>query len=252
LIGPGASNEQAEEIAKALQLEGIVVAFDNEPLRTLMHPGQVVAFCEAMVADMPTEQQKKLFGTLGITDSAQATWTKWLDNFEPNAFLLESMEEFIAKTRGLEYSIRDQIAAEERLQQFAYPLTIFGMLLGVGSFAHLIRWSKVGFLPESAQAAGSMRLTTLAMTMIGAMSMLDLAWTVMASQAGVMAEINPIAEYFISSATDLALFKVAFTGLGVGILYFARHRRVTQQATWMVCFVCTLLTFRWVVFDSML
>ena len=83
------------------------------------------------------------------------------------------------------------------------------------------------------------------------MSAVDLLWTIMAGQAGVMKEINPLAAGLIQTPTSLALFKVTATAIGCGLLYSFRDRRRVQEATWWMCLVCVLVTFRWVMFDSM-
>ena len=251
-IGPPAPGKHAQEITSALESDGLVVVFENEPVQTLMSSIEKLHFCEGLIADSPTKDDRLRFQQLGSTEAGQTRWAKWFDEFQPEPSLMQTMEDYVSTTRAAEHQIGDQIAAEERLERYAYPLTIFGMLLGIGSFAHLMRWSRVGFLPADAGATNDSRLITLAMAMIAAMSLFDLMWTILASQAGVMAEVNPIAGYFIDSPAGLAAFKVAMTGFGMGVLYFSRSRRIAQQATWMACFVCTLLTFRWVMFESML
>ena len=84
------------------------------------------------------------------------------------------------------------------------------------------------------------------------MSVLDLVWTILAGQAGVMTELNPLAAKFIDSPGQLAFFKMFATATGFGILFVWRQRRQVQQAIWWMCLVCVLLTFRWVMFDSMI
>ena len=83
------------------------------------------------------------------------------------------------------------------------------------------------------------------------MSLIDLAWTILAGQAGVMKEAihwQPL----IWIPPQLVAFKVTATGLGCGILYAWRRQKQIQDATWWMCLVCVLLTFRWVVFDSVI
>ena len=82
------------------------------------------------------------------------------------------------------------------------------------------------------------------------MAGLDLVWTILAGQAGVIREVNPFAASILQSPIQLVAFKFAATGLGIGILYVWRHRRQIQNVTWWMCLVSVLLTFRWVVLDS--
>jgi hypothetical protein len=67
-----------------------------------------------------------------------------------------------------------------------------------------------------------------------------------------MRELNPVAAQLVGSPMHLILFKVVATGAGGAILFIWRHRSQIQQAAWWMCLVCVLLTFRWVVFDSVL
>jgi hypothetical protein len=45
--------------------------------------------------------------------------------------------------------------------------------------------------------------------------------------------------------------KVAMTMLSAWILYHLRPYRIAQVTSWWLCLVCVMLTFRWVMFNSM-
>ena len=113
-----------------------------------------------------------------------------------------------------------------------------------------MRWPSAGDDPQHADQAA--RAVTIALCLMLGMLILDLTWTILAGQAGVMKEVNPIAAEMIDSPLQLAVFKIVTTSIGLGILYFWRNRHQIQFATWWVCLVCVLLTFRWVVFDSVI
>ena len=66
-----------------------------------------------------------------------------------------------------------------------------------------------------------------------------------------MKEVNPLAVGIVHSPQALAAFKVIATSLGFALLYALRKQKRGQEVTWWMCLVCVLVTFRWVIFDSM-
>jgi hypothetical protein len=49
----------------------------------------------------------------------------------------------------------------------------------------------------------------------------------------------------------LSIFKATATLLSCSLLLFLRRHPRAQLASWWLCLVCTLLTFRWLVLNSM-
>ncbi len=88
--------------------------------------------------------------------------------------------------------------------------------------------------------------------LILAMSGLDLIWTALSAAAGEMRELNPMAVHLVDSPELLVVFKMVVTLLACGILLTLRAQPKAQFATWWMCLVCVLLTFRWVVFQSLM
>jgi len=66
-----------------------------------------------------------------------------------------------------------------------------------------------------------------------------------------MRELNPLASRLISDPEALVAFKVVATLLGCGVLFALRRHSRAQLASWWMCLVCTMLTFRWLMFNSM-
>jgi hypothetical protein len=87
--------------------------------------------------------------------------------------------------------------------------------------------------------------------LIAGLSAVDLAWTVLVSQAGAMRELNPIGSQMIGDPLQLVAFKVLVTTAAVGLLYFCRQIPLARQASWWSCLVLTLVAARWLVFNSM-
>lgn len=143
--------------------------------------------------------------------------------------------------------------ATARLDSLAYPLTVFGMLMCVLAFGHLLAYPPFGFnavlvAPESPIA---MQAVVRSLALIAVLSCMDLLWTMLASQAGQMRELNPLGSRMITDPTTLIGFKFLATGFGVAMLFAVRRHHAAQVASWWMCMVLVLLSMRWVAFNSM-
>jgi hypothetical protein len=250
--GQPTSIRAARLCAASLQDDCIVVVFDDQPLRVLSHTAGEYEFCESMLAESPARDQVEQLIQYAETSAGREIWRGWLQDFSPDPELRALMQERIDAADSVEAQNLSEIAASARLEQFAYPLTIAGMLLGVIAFGHMLKWMSKGFDQPDGTTSESERFVVVALCLMMGMSVIDLIWTILAGQAGAMTELNPLAAQFIDSPMQLACFKVFATAIGFGILFAWRQRRQVQQATWWMCLVCVLLTFRWVMFDSMM
>ncbi len=66
-----------------------------------------------------------------------------------------------------------------------------------------------------------------------------------------MTELNPMGREFIQDPALLGVFKFVMTGIGVGLLFVLKQHRIAQTAAWWACMILTLLTMRWLTFNSM-
>jgi hypothetical protein len=239
---------QAREIVDALSADGIVVLFGNHHIVISESSSQDFTFCSTLLADNRTSEMRQDFVSLEPDEALRPQWSNWLDSFHPTGALREALSQRVEHIESIEQQNRQQIAAVQRLDQLSYPLTIAGMLIGVLAMGHMMQWAGKGLGEEGSAAV---RSTEIALLFVLAMSVIDLIWTILAGQAGAMKELNPFAAQYLHSPLSLALFKTVATACGCGILYIWRSRRQIQHATWWVCLVCVLLTFRWVVLDSM-
>lgn len=135
----------------------------------------------------------------------------------------------------------------------AYPLTLLGMVLSVIAFGHLLK-----SLPDHGAmrtnggvTAEIVRATVVSLGLVIVLSGLDLVWTLLASQSGQMRELNPLASRLISDPQALIAFKAVATLIACGLLFALRHHGRAQLASWWICLICTMLTFRWLMFNSM-
>lgn len=238
----------ARGLREELENAGMLIAFDGYPVRIVPIDGEGLSHLLAS-GDFVTESQ---LAELNLTDSDDETavWMNWLSGYEVSSELQSEIQAMIDRVVAFEAEFRSDIAQVARLEQYAYPLTVLGMLLGVVALGYMLQWAGHG-LHQFESTAESERYVVIALCMMAGMAAVDFIWTVLAGQAGQMKEVNPLAANFIESPAQLAVFKILATGIGFGILYFWRQRQQIRQATWWMCLVSVLLTFRWVMFDSM-
>jgi hypothetical protein len=63
--------------------------------------------------------------------------------------------------------------------------------------------------------------------------------------------MNPIGHELIDNPLHLMAFKLLVTSTAIGLLYVCRRIPLAQQASWWSCLVLTLVTARWLIFNSM-
>lgn len=250
---PPALVRNAMELAGFLNQGAVIVATTGGPSRILETASDKFEFFEVMLATNRSEQDVERFLSLVAPGQMREDWRRWLQTFVPDSSLRRMMTEQLQEIREIEAQNRGHAAALIRLAKFSYPLTVIGMFLGVVALGHMLKWAGRGLAADEADVSSpeNVRYVVVALFLMLGMSCLDLVWTILAGQAGIMKEVNPLAAGLVDSPARLAILKVVATGVGFGILFAWRQRRQIQQATWWMCLVCILLTFRWVIFDSM-
>ena len=241
--------ETARYVSRVLGSGMTLVLFDNHPVQVIGQGSHEVELYQTLLASHPTPKQ--IEGLVRYVDStdAQQTWQEWLISYNPPPDVKALLTERVNKVLSIEQQSGQHIVAKTRLSQFAYPLTVIGMVLSVIAFGNMLHWTGRALNgPESAETPEAVGYTVSALWLMLGMSAIDLIWTILAAQAGAMRELNPLAVGMIETPVQLACFKVVATLTGLGILYAWRERHQIQQATWWMCLVCVLLTFRWVVF----
>lgn len=244
----------ARELAEALNNDFPVVTFRDAPLSILAAASEQALFCETLLADAPSESMLDEFGKLSRSESQNQNWRAWGKEFVPSPELRAIMERRLRDHTESAARNLQQIAAVRRLDRLSYPLTIVAMLIGVLALGHLLRWTTIWADRAKAESPSreSIRPVEIGLLLMIGMSVIDLVWTILAAQAGAMRELNPLASGVVHSPAALVALKATATAVGCGILYAFRGRRQMQHAAWWLCLVCVLLTFRWIVFDSIM
>lgn len=253
-----AVNDLVRHVASQLNDDVILLAFRGIPGHFVARGSDEKAFLEAVLRKHTSE-----FLNAAPDGASRSAWTRWLEQFAPDRDLRNKLESRLAVLEDIASENATRNSATRRLARFSYPLTVLAMLLAVVSLGHVLKWSAfdmtsmirhspAGILesPLTYDHDGG-KYVSQALVLMSGMALIDWCWTVLASQAGVMHEVNPLAAGLIHSASGLAVLKVAALAVSFTIFYVLRDRRVVQQAAWWMCLVSVLLTFRWIVVDSL-
>ncbi len=177
---------------------------------------------------------------------------EWLTSFRPSLAFLADATAHLEFLDAVNLQSEKANAANTRLAIFGYPLTLFMMVLVVLAFGHLL-----SNRPNTDQWNDDLPTKPLrdpfihSLVLIVGLSVVDLVWTLLVSQAGAMHELNPIGSQIIDDPWKLVAFKVVVTLGAVGLLYFCRRAPLARQASWWSCLVLSLVAARWLVFNSM-
>jgi hypothetical protein len=180
-------------------------------------------------------------------------WSQWLLQVEVSGSEAERMRhrlDFLTETKAKATRL---LTAEAVMDNYSYPLTLIGMIVVVLAVGYLLAFnpSMAQLLPEEMRAAQLSKSVRYSVILIVVMSGLDLAWTILSSSVGLMNELNPVGSSLLSDPMSLVKFKIAATLLAAGLFIGLRKFRSAQLASWWMCIVCTLVSARWLVFNSL-
>ncbi|MBL6707498.1 MAG: hypothetical protein ISQ06_15410 [Planctomycetaceae bacterium] len=237
------------------QFRVFVVAFNGRSPVVLPAAPTGNDLLSVLVSD--THRSSKLLSeVLAAAGSSEAAlqWSDWITGFQPGEDFLAVAKPIVDAIDAAYEEGLTRRAAVQRLENYAYPLTIAGMVISVFSIGHLLsNPPNGGRTPDEVEMSPEvMKIVTRSLILVVVLSLLDLIWTLMASQAGTMRELNPVGGRLIDNPATLIFFKVAMTGLAAGLIFKLRYYRRAQLASWWACLILTLLTVRWLTFNSML
>jgi hypothetical protein len=246
------SRLNVRELAHQLERGNALIAFGADNATML----QELATMQLLRAiGQPSFDKRDVTGLLKDLppDVAREPWKDWLASYAPPENLQATASAHVERIDRAIAEGRSVVAASQRLSTWAYPLTVFGMFAGVVSFGHLLQFPPRGNseLVPSRRRAELCRATVIFLGMVFVLSALDLTWTLLTAQAGQMHELNPIGQHLMGRPWLLATFKMGATALSCSLLFALRRHPRAQLASWWMCLVCTLLTFRWLVLHSM-
>lgn len=185
-----------------------------------------------------------------LTTNEASIWSRLVADFRPSGDFTERAELDLRRVDEAGADGERTSASVFLSDRLAYPLSLLGMVGVVLGFGHLLS-NRPTVDTETHDEKKSHKIIVQSLVIIALFSIVDLVWTLTASNAGAMKELNPLGSQFISDARLLTLFKLSVTGMSIGILYTLRRKPIAHLASWWCCLLMTLLTARWVVFQSM-
>ncbi|QEG39313.1 DUF5658 family protein [Roseimaritima ulvae] len=237
----------------SLQHGGFVILQSERPPMVLWTGQNGHELLETLIAT-ETEPRDTLAIPSSLESRSKETWQELVDQFQATPAFLERATADVEKVHAAIDSNRIVANAVVWSERLSYPLTMFGLVLVVIAFGHLLINAQPMFfdVEEPKAMAHVKKATVVCLLMVGLMSAIDLTWTLLASQQGSMRELNPLGNQFISDASKLVLFKTVLTVTSLGLLFWFRHLPIARRASWWCCLVLTLLTARWLTFHSLL
>ena len=171
--------------------------------------------------------------------------------YVPSQALLDRLEAELPSVEQSRRVAHVPASGEPSLGSWAYPLTAFAMLLVAVACGQLVASRSLLFKDAGEEATKISRATERCLLFVVGLSVLDLICTLLALQAGVMHELNPLAGRLLGSPLALTAFKIGITVGGAALLYALRSHFPARRAAWWLCLICVLVTIRWVAFNSL-
>jgi hypothetical protein len=242
----------AMQVALQLSNQSVVMAFADQPIVVLDGSGGAYDLFQRLTGEGKNPSKVELVDRLP-DGFDERVWNTWLGSFTPSLGLRARATSLITTYDETDAQARGDMAANRWMSRLAYPMTLSGLLLAVLSIGHLLGGRPAAGKTAFEQDASPETLRSLqySLVLVGLLSLLDLGWTIMASQTGQMRELNPVGSTLIESPLLLTVFKIAATGMSIGLLFALRKYRRAQVAAWWACLILTILAFRWLVFNSM-
>jgi hypothetical protein len=182
----------------------------------------------------------------------KSVWDAWIESFEPPDDLRQRAALWIANYDTTQERAEAEIQAARWMDRLAYPLSVSSMVLIVLAIGHLLGGRPHAGKPTFGIDASPEMIRALEYSLFfaTAFSSIDLIWTILAASNNQMRELNPIGSHLIEDPRQLAGFKVGVTFSCLALLWLLRKHKRAQIAAWWVCLILTLVTIRWLTFNS--
>ncbi|NLS92900.1 MAG: hypothetical protein GXX96_12165 [Planctomycetaceae bacterium] len=188
----------------------------------------------------------------------EADWLSLIQSFQPSEELMARigprvarLREVMAENYAQHRAIVDSVFWTSR--PVKYLITLMAMGLVVAACGTLLnhRPTARAAWTEIDTAGEGIPIVVRSVVLLILLGVFDLGCTLIAQQAGGFTEMNPLGQRLAGAPLLLTAFKLATLLGACGILYALRRYRGAQVAAWWMCILCTVLTFRWLTYNSM-
>ncbi len=226
----------------------VLLDSDNQPLY-LDASNKGIEFLKYLIEVSETDQVVELPDAAVEGDR----WQQIASHLRPTSEFLQRAKAQVTDVEEKQRKVHAVVAARQLSERLMYPLTMFAFVLAVFAIGHLMSIAQSTF--EAAQKVVADKRTTkhvfLSLLIVALLSVFDLGWTLLAHQTGTMREMNPIGATFIADPVQLVLFKAVVSGTSIALLFWLRSLPLARKAAWWCCLATTLLTIRWLTFNSL-
>ncbi|TWU02328.1 hypothetical protein Pla52n_33780 [Stieleria varia] len=179
-------------------------------------------------------------------------WGRYVQSYFRDSQLRERISEWADR-------VQQAVVQSDRHDRFtvwrerlAFPITLFAYVMVVFAIGHLMTHAPQMVGNDHREALSNMKQISIkTLLIVASLSAIDLIWTLLASESGSMKELNPLGRGLIENPMHLMIFKISVTAMSIVLLYRLHDQPLARRATWWSCLVLTLLTARWLTFQSM-
>lgn len=234
---------------------GALLFVQGDGVNGFIVPQNALSVLRILVSDAPQKEKIQSLSDGRFPRFTSAEWAGIVESFQQTPDLVDQIRQIDAENERL---LEEGLAAHRRVQfldsgPMKYGVTVAAMVLVVIALGNLLnhrpkhdgRWTDIN--QDDDRMAMVMRNVILLVLLNG----FDLGLSLVAQQAGSFLELNPLGTRLIENPVYLAAFKLTALLTSCFILLSLRRYHGAQAASWWLCLVCTILTFRWLTYNSM-
>ena len=252
--GGGKQPSQFAQTERQFNEGALLFVFEDGPSGYIV-PQNAVEVLTILLSDASNEDKTKSLSDGRFPRFATEEWEELVERFEGTPELAQRIRQIEDERAQI---LEEAMAARRRVElldsaSFKYGVTVVAMVLVVIAMGRLLnhrpkrdsRWTDID------QEGDGVAMLKWNVALLFLLNGFDLALTLLAQQAGGFLELNPLGDKLASNPAYLAAFKISVLLISCLILLSLRKYRGAQAASWWLCFVCAILTFRWLTYNSM-
>ncbi len=254
---PPGDSQPLLRLVNTLKYDGTIIG--GESLRGSSLPEvEAISVFVALTSEMSDEEKVNQIRSDWPHRLDEPTCQRLVETFVPCDELMERMGPEIELAREMVQKNEAQHKAALASifwtsQPVKYVVTLMAMGLVVAACGTLLNYRPMprGRWSELDAAGEGVPIVVRSVVLLVLLGIFDLGCTLVAQQAGGFTEMNPLGSRIVENPLLLITFKLTTLLLACTILFVLRRYRGAQVASWWMCLLCTVLTFRWITYNSM-